>query len=146
MYSRILVPLDGSPQSELALSHAAEMARRYDAELLLLSGVAPPTNLGAVEAADDSADQAKARGYLEEVGARMQAMGVRSRPLVLRAEPARAIISAAADFDADLIVIASYSESGFDRWVQGSVPGRVLRNARCPLLLIRWEEPEETPA
>lgn len=143
MYSRILVPLDGSPQSELALSHAAELARRYDAELLLLSGVAPPTHLAAAEASDDGADLAKARDYLAQVGERMQATGVRSRPLVLRAEPARAIVSAAAEHDADLIVIASYSESGFDRWVQGSVPGRVLRNARCPLLLIRWEEPEE---
>lgn len=140
MYSRILVPLDGSPKSELALRHGCELARRYDAELLLVSSVPPPTDLGAAEHSDDGADTAKAREYLDTVVLRLQAEGLRCQTVVMRADPARAILTAATEHDASLIVIASYSESGFDRWVHGSVPGKVLRSAKCPLMLVRWDQ------
>jgi hypothetical protein len=43
MYQKILVPLDGSKLAEIALPHAESLATRYDAALVLLSVVDPPT-------------------------------------------------------------------------------------------------------
>jgi len=39
MYNRILVPLDGSPLAEAALSHAEGLAQQFGSEVILLRGV-----------------------------------------------------------------------------------------------------------
>jgi nucleotide-binding universal stress UspA family protein len=49
--------------------------------------------------------------------------------------PARAILQTAADIGADLIIVGTHHRSGLERFVLGSVAERVLRDARCPVLV-----------
>ena len=43
MYKKILVPLDGSKRAEAILPHVEEMAHRFEAEVILLQVVEPPS-------------------------------------------------------------------------------------------------------
>jgi nucleotide-binding universal stress UspA family protein len=47
----------------------------------------------------------------------------------------RAILQAAVDVDADIIVVGSHRRRGIEQWVQGSVAHRVLRDSHCPVLV-----------
>jgi len=51
--------------------------------------------------------------------------------------PAATITEAARQWSADLIVIASHGRSGMRRALFGSVAEGVMRNAPCPVLVVR---------
>ncbi|HXE71200.1 MAG TPA: universal stress protein [Candidatus Nitrosotenuis sp.] len=146
MYSKILVPLDGSELSEIALQHAEELASRFGSELILLRGLPPPDPVREARGQpqeDQESLQAEVAAYLEKICQRLAARGLRARSVSPRQDPAAAIVGTAQDEGVDLILMASYSQSEWDRWIHGSVPGKVLRRARCPFLLIRAEAPQE---
>jgi nucleotide-binding universal stress UspA family protein len=133
----ILVPLDGSPLAELALSPAVKLARANDAKVVLLR---------AAEAYTTVTDPAEAQvGVLRE--AENYLAGVRSRLLdggmsvietsVWYGPPAEAIVEAARHHAVDLLVMSSHGRSGLGRLLLGSVAESVLRATRTPILLIR---------
>lgn len=123
MYSKILVPLDGSSSSQEALDHAKPLAAAHGAELLLLKAADPDEPLP-----DGS--------YLDERCRELEGEGLKARPLLVSGKPDRAIIESVKKEGVDLVVIASYSESGYDRWTRGSVPGRLLQASCCPVLIV----------
>jgi nucleotide-binding universal stress UspA family protein len=49
--------------------------------------------------------------------------------------PASSILQAAADINADLIVVGTHRRSGMEKLMLGSVAERVLRDAHCPVLI-----------
>ncbi|QLQ08994.1 MAG: universal stress protein [Anaerolineae bacterium] len=51
--------------------------------------------------------------------------------------PAEEILECVAEVGADLIVMSTHGRSGINRWVFGSVAGRLLHSAPIPILLIR---------
>jgi nucleotide-binding universal stress UspA family protein len=131
---RILVPLDQSPLGEAKLPVAEDQARAFDAELILLH-VLPPEALdpsGAV-----SPEEAHARTYLDTVAARMRAEGVTAYGLVRAGPAAQTIVDEARERAVDLIVLGANVRSTLPRAVLGSVADEVVRNAPCPVLLVR---------
>ena len=132
----ILVPLDGSPLGELALTPAVDLARDKGARLILLRAaeahtlVADPTEaqVAAVREAED---------YLAAVRARGAAAITEVETSVWYGPPAEAIVEAARYRGADLIVMSSHGRSGLGRLVLGSVAEMVLRATPTPILLIR---------
>ena len=132
----ILVPLDGSPLGELALTPAVDLARDKGARLILLRAaeahtlVADPTEaqVAAVREAED---------YLAAVRARVAAAITEVETSVWYGPPAEAIVEAARYRGADLIVMSSHGRSGLGRLVLGSVAEMVLRATPTPILLIR---------
>ncbi|HEV8634156.1 MAG TPA: universal stress protein [Chloroflexota bacterium] len=131
---RILVPLDQSPLGEAKLPVAEAQARAFGAELILLD-VLPPEALdpsGAV-----SPEEARARTYLDTVAARMRAEGVTAYGLVRTGPAAQTIVDEARERGVDLIVIGSNVRSTLPRTFLGSVADEVIRNAPCPVLLVR---------
>jgi nucleotide-binding universal stress UspA family protein len=63
--------------------------------------------------------------------------------IVIHGKPAHEIVSLASQEMADIIVIATQGESGWQRFVFGSVAEKVVRHADCPVLTIRAPNPEE---
>jgi nucleotide-binding universal stress UspA family protein len=63
--------------------------------------------------------------------------GVRAKALLLDGPPAERIVRAARGQRADLIVMGTHGHTGFTRLVLGSVAGRVVSHARCPVLTVR---------
>lgn len=148
MYSKILVPLDGSPLAEAALGHACELARGTDAEIILLE--AAQDGLAAVPEARVHATPAEVYGaairgmkYLREVADRLRRQGNRVRCGVLEGEPASAILSFAHRENVDLIVMGTHRRSGLARAMRGSVAETVAIATHRPVVLVKGGPPAE---
>jgi nucleotide-binding universal stress UspA family protein len=134
----ILVGVDESAAAGRALQRAATLAKALGATLVVTS-VAPVTetasgrSLGAdpIDTAGDSlAELAAARTYLDREGltaSYVEAVG----------HEGGALLAAAVDRNADLIVIGAPHESLVGRLLGHSVPDTVTRQARCDVLIVR---------
>jgi nucleotide-binding universal stress UspA family protein len=143
---RILVPLDGSALAEQVLPLAIELAVDAQAELLLFHAVrplvAPISELLPLHRPPPTIDfpapgHAQALQRLHGAAERWHPHELTVLPVVTAGEPAQAIVEAAANEHADLIVMATHGYSGVRRWALGSVADKVLHATATPLLLVR---------
>lgn len=145
MYSRILVPLDGSELAERALPTAYALAAQSEGEVLMVRAVIPehvlvPDALSGYGLfwPDRPAEQAHDEARAAMLKVRESApKGVRTRFQLLDGGAAESILDAAVDNKCDLIVMSSHGYSGMTRWVLGSVAEKVLHSAPCPVLVLR---------
>jgi len=145
VYTRILVPLDGSEAAESALAHAAQMADIFDAEIILLRAAfldAMPPEMPDLELDDvrrallDECD-----AYLRNVAHALQGGGRRVRTEIRWNKAAEAIIDYAVAQEVSVVVMATHGQSGPERWPMGSIAEKVLRSMQTPVLLIRAASP-----
>jgi nucleotide-binding universal stress UspA family protein len=61
---------------------------------------------------------------------------------VVRGHPARTIVSFAEVEHCDLIVMATHGTRGLQHALLGSVTDKVIRQVRCPVLVVRLHDPE----
>jgi nucleotide-binding universal stress UspA family protein len=135
MFERILVPLDGSRRAEAILRPLDWLATSPASEILL-TRACPLRPVGAFEAvALMPADVEEARGYLERVAADLRAQGRRVRTLLREGPAAEAILDAAAEEKATLVVLSTHGRTGFSRFVFGSVTEKVLRASPTPVMV-----------
>ena len=104
---------------------ATDAARRFGAEVLVLH---------VLEAGEDPT---AVKSQLDDLRERFAIDGVAARILLEQGEPAQAILAAAKNEKADLIVLSTHGRSGIDRMVTGSVTESVAREAKVPLLVVR---------
>ena len=147
MTKRILVPLDGSPLAEQALSCAMTLVQGLSAQLVLLQAIwIPPDVQQTLDESDarlaDAVTQLteEATGYLRALAEQLREAGVETRTAVEHGPAADAIVDYAGQADIDGIVMATHGYSGIKRWTHGSVAERVLQVVRVPLLLVRVGE------
>jgi nucleotide-binding universal stress UspA family protein len=154
VYSRVLVPLDGSRLAEQVLPHAEALASGFGATILLLRATTPLEQLLTAEAAAAgialapvldpepilAAEQEAARDYLEQVERRLGQLGLKVEREVVAARASDAIVERAAAQGADLIAMTTHGRSGLGRLLLGSTADEVLRHAPCPVLLVRVRE------
>jgi nucleotide-binding universal stress UspA family protein len=131
---RILVPLDGSRLAEAILPVAKELARDYEAALVLVRALRP---LGSAEA--EVLAQEDAETYLRRMARRLEARGLPVTWKVWYDDPARAIADAARYNEVDLIVMSTHGRGGLNRLLFGSVAETLVRQAPVPVLLVRGE-------
>lgn len=135
---RILVPVDFSPSSRVALEHALGIARRNDAQLTLLHVVEP---FDASLLMDPAEARRIARADANEQLSKLAGPIVQDWPRTgreLRAgNPATTIVAMARRMKADLIVMGTHGRTGLKRMVIGSVAERVVRLAHCSVLVVR---------
>ena len=150
MTNRILVPLDGSPLAEQAISCAAPLAQGLSAEVVLFRAVWIPTDVrDSLDRSTIEMDtimdrlEAEANDYLAGMAEQLAETGLNVRQEVRRGPAAEAILDYAAQANVDQIVMATHGYSGIKRWTHGSVAERVLQAARLPLLLVRASKPDE---
>jgi nucleotide-binding universal stress UspA family protein len=135
-FQRILVPLDGSPLAEAILPHAVEMARRYQATLLLLRVTEAHTFPGVDPVDAQVRVVAEAEAYLAEVERSLAAAGVAVDCAVRYGHATEEIIDHAERRKADLIAMSTHGRTGLPRAALGSVAETVLRASSVPLLLL----------
>ena len=145
MYSKILVPLDGSQTAEKALPYARYLASKFKVpvELLAVVDIAEVASHMASEKArflDTIIDDAVRRltSYLGGVATTFAGTDVRC--WVEKGKAEDTIIEKAATDKAMLITMATHGRSGLNRFLLGSVAEKVLRGMVNPLLLIRTTE------
>jgi nucleotide-binding universal stress UspA family protein len=144
MYKRIVVPLDGSKLAEQALPHAVAQAKKFGAELVLLQVLEPLPDVSfsapiTVRSAERRSAEL-AREYLEEAGARIREQGIALRTEQIEGRPYVEIVRYAEEQGADMIVMSTRGQSGFSRWLLGSVADRVVRGATVPVLLVQCQD------
>ena len=146
MYSKILVPLDGSKRAEKILPHVEELARLYDAEVVFLQVLeCPPIVSGFVVSPYDEEQCRKeiqkreedVESYLAVWQGKFYEKGIATRKLLGHGPIVEAILGTAESEGADLIALASHGRTGMSRVFYGSVAVGVLHRADRPLLLIR---------
>jgi ubiquinone biosynthesis protein len=122
--SRVLVGTDRSETAERAVAGAADMASRYEAELVLVQ----------VLREDDAAATERTR---QDLLGHAQSLADRARAVVLvDTDPARAIVKAARDEKADVVVVGSVGMSGRKEFLLENVPNRVSHNAPCTVVIV----------
>jgi nucleotide-binding universal stress UspA family protein len=146
MYTKILVPLDGSDLAEAVLPHARALAQSVGAEIVLLRVLVPhiPDPLptirqffpDAVEREEEQAQQ-HVQEYLERVARPLQASGLRVSLAVRAGHAADIILDDAAESGVDLIAMSTHGRGGLSRWLIGSVADKVVHGAKVPVLLVR---------
>lgn len=148
MLHRLVVPLDGSPCAQHALSYALRVAKAEGAELAICSAVDAFAILGRnVERPLDeppvAAAAARAQRLVDDAAAQAAAAGVRASVHVAVGEPAASLVAYASQHGADTIVMGTHGQSGFRRLAMGSVAAEVLRSAPCPVVVVREKAPLE---
>jgi len=146
MFNHILVPIDGSDTSMLAVSKASGLALAFGSRITLIHvvdnypfiGVGADYALGQNEylaAATSSANAALARGV-----AALAAEGLHSDQRVIDGHVVHeGIVDTAIAIGADLIVMGSHGRTGIEKLLLGSVTQRVLQDAKCPVLVVRGD-------
>ncbi|MCF8109111.1 MAG: universal stress protein [Desulfohalobiaceae bacterium] len=144
MYTKILVPLDGSSRAEQMLPHVRELAKHCQSKILLFKVLEAPSKVPDANVVHPVPDEEEARAlqqraeaYLADVADRLRqdSLAVQSRlgsgPVV------EAILNAAVQEGADLVAFASHGRSGLSRVFYGSVAAGLLQRIDRPILLIR---------
>ncbi len=145
MISRILVPVDGSEQSKKALDFAADLAKRYEAEMHLihvtqplvaddvfaLGAVAVPVNASMEEL--DEVGQKVLQAAADIVEAAGLAMPVTH---LSHGDPGSQIVQYAAEQGVDLIVMGTRALGGLSSLLIGSVSSKVNHKAPCTCITV----------
>jgi nucleotide-binding universal stress UspA family protein len=138
---RLLAPVDFSECSLAAVRYAAGVAHQVGAQLALLHIVEPAQGGWLIE----KKPAQRAAAGLQQQAARQLAELARSGPLadltvqrlVRVGKPAEVITHLAGLLNADAIVISTHGHTGFRRALLGSVTEKIVRHARCPVLVVR---------
>lgn len=151
MYTKILIPLDGSENAECVLPYLRWFVKvSHVNELIFLrvvepfrarqgvTGSVPPGERQHLEG-----DEAKlAHDYLENVTSEFGSDKIAVNHVVLVGKPAKTIGEYVANCEVDLIIMATHGYSGFHRWIGGSVADEIIHAAHVPVLLVR---PDDRP-
>ena len=131
MFRTILAPLEGSPESNVALAVARAIARPAGGSIWLLR-VARESALP-----DHHEPTHEAAFSLERIAAELAGGGLEVHPVTREGDAAQEILHLSNEISADVIVMRTHGKAGLERAVFGSVTEEVLKKSRLPLVLVR---------
>lgn len=137
MFSTIAVGTDGSATASEAVQVAADLARRFDAALVLLSAFKKGDRSASAEAVElqwASSSAARVREVLNRAEAALKEQGLDCATRVDEGDAAEVLVRLAGECRADLLVIGN---KGMQRRMLGSVPNSVAHNAPCSVLVVK---------
>lgn len=145
MYTRILVPVDGSPTSGRGLEEAVKLARLTGARLRVVHVMEQfiyAAGMDGFVVTEDMVTAVALAGekLLKDVRARVESAAVPIESALLEGRSGRvcdAVIDEAKRWGADLIVIGTHGRRGANRFFMGSDAEMILRQAATPVLLVR---------
>jgi len=151
MYTKILVPLDGSKLAESVLPYVKWFIKVSDVnEIVFLRVVEPFHVAGGIETTiipeereHIEQDAVKlAKKYLNNIAGRFRDGSIKITSIVMIGKPARVVADYVAKSDVDLIIMATHGFSGIHRWVRGSVADEIIHAALAPVFLVK---PQDRP-
>jgi nucleotide-binding universal stress UspA family protein len=126
MYEKMIVPLDGSENSETVLPYVEELAKIIHCEL---------TFVGVCSEYERSFEYLFKK-YVQDMAVQFKNKGLQSRAAFLYGSPSEEIIKYADANSASLIALATHGRSGFKEWLLGGVSEKILLHSSKPVLLI----------
>ncbi|BDH79050.1 MAG TPA: universal stress protein [Methanothermobacter sp.] len=142
MYKKILLPTDGSEHANKAAEHAIWIAKESGAEIIALTVMETSTFIGLP--ADDLIIRIKeileeeASNSLDKIKKLVEESG-HDIKLTLKTDegsPADSILNTIEEEGIDLVVMGTSGKHSLDRFLLGSVTEKVVRSAKCPVLVV----------
>ncbi len=124
-FRRILAASDGSPHSYAAWDEALFITRRVGGELAVVS------------VARDDTEGPMAKSIVQRLEKEASYQGLTPQARVLKGRPFEAIVQAATELPADLIVMGALGMTGLTSLLMGSVTERVIAQAPCPVMVVK---------
>ena len=153
MFSKVLVPLDGSKVGEAAIPVIEQLINKLAAgtkvEVILIGVVTLLRHWVVVGEASAPVSyteeelnviKQKVEDYLVKTGESLKKKGVTVRTIVSTGNAVDEIIKAADDTGADLIAMSTHGRSGLRRLAFGSITDKVLQHSSVPVLTVRAPE------
>src|SRR5574340_1545659 len=138
MIRKILLGYDGSPSADDAYRFAADLSRRFGAELHVLAVVRPPEFGDDVETrAEIDHSRRHYDGVLSALKARLAGERVTAQVTLAVGHPAEQLVRYAERNGVDHIVVGHRGHTRFDRWLIGSVARQVIAYAYCAVTVVR---------
>lgn len=138
-FRKILVPIDGSPNSYRGLQQAVELAKKYDAEITLLHIIErPPVGFSGpvpIPQSYFSKTEEYAKALFTRRKKELESEGVKVQTVLVRGDAVRQILKISKGFD--LIVIGSRGYGGLRKLFLGSVSSGVVNKSRVSVLVVR---------
>jgi len=154
-FSNILVPLDGSIQSEAVLPYIVNLVTKIKSKVNLLGvvellyhlypysepvlGYYGAAGMVKIPYTDEEMKPMKevAEKYIKSVSEKLTAEGIKASYEVKIGSPGMEIIKAEEKMHPDIVAMSTHGHSGFGRFEHGSVTDKVLHAGKTPLLLVR---------
>ena len=136
-WHKICCPVDFSETSRLALNEAADMARRDGSELALVHVLEGPASMGDVATSVARLLESKEAELEKWKSEAEQRSGGKVRSTVIPGSAAEEICRFAQEGAFDLVVLGTHGRTGIRRLMLGSVAEKVVREAHCPVLVVR---------
>jgi nucleotide-binding universal stress UspA family protein len=145
---KILVPTDFSPCARIATDVAVDMAKRLNAEIILLHVIDQPTSSsfnveGEVNYDGDWEDKLftlkmiqKSKGQLAEVAEHIERSGIIVKQELRLGNPFHGIHTLVAEHRVDLVIMGTEGHSRLERMIIGSNTEKVIRHSHCPVLTV----------
>ena len=134
---KVLVAYDGSEPAGHALTRAAQIAQRGDAEVTVIS-VVPLQASGPRSAGPVIGGDVEEHGReLDEAVAKLKEAGVAAETIEAVGHPAESIVDEAERGKFDLIIVGHRGLHGVQRFLMGSTATRVVTHAHCDVLVVR---------
>ncbi|WP_292473376.1 universal stress protein [Methanosphaera sp.] len=153
MYNKILLPTDGSKNSERAIAHALTIAEFEDAEIVVLNVVDSVYLTGLPEEdlitksemileEESKKVTSRVESIIKEIEEEKGSEGkdIKITTKTIEGNAADVILKISESDDIDLIVIASSGKHMLDRFLLGSVTEKTVRHTKVPILVIPNEE------
>jgi nucleotide-binding universal stress UspA family protein len=141
---KILHATDFSKASARALQEAIKLAKDNDAQLLLVHVIEPtPYMTGAefdgaeIYARLEDLARRNAQSSMSKLMERLKKSRVKAESLLLRGSSHEQIVKTARNKKADMIVIGTHGRTGLSKLFMGSVAGKVVALATCPVMTVR---------
>ncbi|HNX48411.1 MAG TPA: universal stress protein [Methanomassiliicoccales archaeon] len=139
LFKKILIPTDGSEYTKAAVTKGLEMAKATGAEVTALYVVdqtsfinfpMDSTIVSVYTLLEKEGEEA-----MDYVKKEAEALGVKLTTRIEEGSPSRKIVDLSAEHD--LVVMGTLGRTGFSKLLLGSVAERVVRFAKCPVLVVR---------
>lgn len=151
IFSKILVPLDGSEDGEAALPHVKDLTSKIKSDVILYQVVTPGKHVHTIGGLDyvpfpepelEHLEE-EARKYLKNTRKNLADTMATVSYEVRTGFAAQGIIEFADEIKAGLVAISTHGRSGIRRWISGSVAYKVIHACNAPVLLVRAPEVDE---
>jgi maltose/moltooligosaccharide transporter len=148
VYDRVVVGSDGAPTSLYAVDRAAEVAQAAHARLVIVTAYrddGPGTDATPVEGAhrDLYGFKAATKAMNKSVTGLIKERARYIEQRLVRGDPAKALLDTVGADPANLIVVGNRGLGAQDGQLLGSVPGDVVKNARCDVLVVQTSALDE---
>ena len=132
----LVVGYDGGDSAEAALDAAITLALALDEPLVVVCGVSPPGGLGEEYDALEEAIVEALSPVVEGAVARARDAGVRTDPVLVDASPVDALLTAAVEHKARMIIVGYGAAGRIRAALFGAVSHKVLDESDIPVLVV----------